>query len=134
METTSASEIVYADLVPRFSAFVIDVFILAPIIIVMELLVGEKANSDAFIAITGNILFFTYFFATESLWGQSLGKKLLKIKVVSIDGSPANPLKIAIRNCIGLFERNLIGACFIAISKKKERLGDMVAGTIVVRI
>lgn len=42
--------------------------------------------------------------------GYTLGKKIMKIRVVSADGTRANPVQIIIRECIGKYFVNMLGS------------------------
>jgi uncharacterized RDD family membrane protein YckC len=68
--------------------------------------------------------------------GQSLGKKIMGIRVVRSDGFPVDPGSSLIRNLLrfvdtfmGLF---IIGFTFMAASPGFRRLGDWAGGTLVV--
>lgn len=69
--------------------------------------------------------------------GQSLGKKLLKIKVVSLDGGQASMGQYFIRWVFRIADftltANLLGFVSVAVSQKKQRIGDLVAGTTLIR-
>ncbi|MNK38472.1 RDD family protein [compost metagenome] len=69
--------------------------------------------------------------------GQSLGKKLLKIKVVSLDGGQASIGQYFIRWVFRIADftltGNLLGFISVAVSQKKQRIGDLVAGTTLIR-
>ena len=77
-----------------------------------------------------------YYFALESGDGQTVGKKLLKLRVVRADGRPAGMREIAVRTVlrvvdgIGLYIVGLI--VMLATGQRRQRLGDMAAGTIIV--
>jgi uncharacterized RDD family membrane protein YckC len=77
-----------------------------------------------------------YYFALESGDGQTLGKKLMKLRVVRADGRPAGMNEIAVRTVlrvvdgIGLYIVGLI--VMLATGQRRQRLGDMAAGTIIV--
>jgi uncharacterized RDD family membrane protein YckC len=77
-----------------------------------------------------------YYFALESGDGQTLGKKLMKLRVVRADGRPAGMSEIAVRTVlrvvdgIGLYIVGLI--VMLATGQRRQRLGDMAAGTIIV--
>ena len=69
--------------------------------------------------------------------GQSIGKKLMKIKVVSLDGAQASTGQYFIRWVFRLadfiFTAQVGGLICIALSNRKQRIGDIVAGTTVVK-
>ncbi|AXG70485.1 RDD family protein [Kordia sp. SMS9] len=78
-----------------------------------------------------------YTLVLESLWeGQTVGKKILKIKVVKIDGYQATFVDYLIRWIFRIVDLNILSG-FIALitvimSDKGQRLGDMTAGTAVI--
>lgn len=82
------------------------------------------------------IIWLAYFTILEGTTGQTVGKMLCKIKVVKEDENPCDLHTAFIRNILrvidGIFVY-LVGAIFIARSDKKQRLGDRVAKTIVVK-
>ncbi len=76
--------------------------------------------------------------AAESLWnGRTLGKAALGLRVVTVEGGPIRFRHAAIRAIIGLFEIyvtvGLVALLCIIFSARDQRLGDHVAGTIVLR-
>lgn len=80
-----------------------------------------------------------YSIVLESIFeGQTLGKKLIKIKVVKIDGYQAGFGDYLIRWIFRIVENNLfiglIGIITMASSKKVQRIGDMAAGTAVITL
>jgi len=81
------------------------------------------------------VIFYTLLF--ESLFeGQTPGKKLLKIKVIKIDGYQASFGDYLMRWLMRLVDiligGGLIGVIAMANNKKRQRLGDMAAGTAVI--
>ncbi len=78
-----------------------------------------------------------YFIAFESLWnGQTPGKRAIGIRVVRDGGYPLTFLDAVIRNFIRIIEAALIyvpSAISAVASSQNKRLGDLAAGTIVVR-
>ena len=84
------------------------------------------------------MLFFGYFIAFEWLWeGRTPGKRLLGIRVVRDGGFPLDFTSSVIRNLVRILELALgfyaISAVSTLLSPQNRRLGDMAAGTIVVR-
>jgi uncharacterized RDD family membrane protein YckC len=79
-----------------------------------------------------------YFIAFETLWrGRTLGKAALGLRVVTREGAPVRFRHAAIRALLGLVDF-AIGSGFIAIvlillTRDNQRLGDLVAGTLVLR-
>jgi len=80
------------------------------------------------------LVYFTYFEGTS---GQTIGKKVSKIKVVKEDGSRCDLGSALIRNILRIIDHlpflYLLGIVLIAATEKKQRLGDMLAKTIVVK-
>jgi len=98
----------------------------------------ETSLAIAFIATIIFIVYFGYFILFETFWnGQTPGKKLMGLRVVRDGGYSADFGSIAIRNLIrvGEFAAGLyaISAVAALMSPENKRLGDMAAGTIVVR-
>lgn len=80
-----------------------------------------------------------YHFILESfLAGQTIGKRLLKIKVVRIDGSRATIYEYFIRWAMNLVDiwmlSGVVGLLSIILSKQSQRIGDMAAGTTVISL
>ncbi len=77
-----------------------------------------------------------YYFALESGDGQTVGKKLMKLRVVRADGRPAGMREIAVRTIlrvvdgVGVYIVGLI--TMLATGERRQRIGDLAAGTIVV--
>jgi len=80
------------------------------------------------------ILYFTYF---EGSSGQTIGKKFLNLKVVKTDGSKVDYFSAFLRNLLRVVDSlptaYILGILLIIVTKERQRLGDMVAGTLVVR-
>jgi hypothetical protein len=75
-----------------------------------------------------------YFFLCEALWGCTLGKRLLGLRVLARDGEPASAKAVALRTSTRIVEDGPIGlAVFLASGKRRGRLGDMLGDTIVAR-
>jgi uncharacterized RDD family membrane protein YckC len=77
-----------------------------------------------------------YHFAMESGDGQTVGKKLMKLRVVLADGRPAGMREIAVRTVlrvidgIGLYIVGLI--VMLVTGERRQRIGDLAGGTMVV--
>jgi uncharacterized RDD family membrane protein YckC len=81
----------------------------------------------------------TYFAFFEWLWnGQTPGKRWLKLRVIREDGRPITFWEAAVRNLLRLFDMMpgifySIGLVSVFISERDQRVGDLFAGTVVVR-
>jgi hypothetical protein len=74
----------------------------------------------------------SYHFVMEMVRGQSIGKKMMHLRVVQDDGTAAGTNKIATRTIFRLLDYTLLGPIAVLLSgKKRKRLGDMAAGTCV---
>ena len=77
-----------------------------------------------------------YYFSLELTSGQTIGKKLLNIRVVTLTGQPRTAGQMAIRTVLrivdGLPFLYLVGFVCVLVTMHKQRLGDMAANTIVV--
>jgi uncharacterized RDD family membrane protein YckC len=84
------------------------------------------------------ILFFIYtgyFVFFETIWqGQTPGKRIAKIRVICDDGKPVGLQQASLRALLRPIDETLfIGAFLIMLSNSEKRLGDLVAGTIVIQ-
>jgi len=81
-------------------------------------------------------LYWGYFAIFEILWnGQTPGKRQAKIRVISASGRPITVFEGIGRNFMRAIDSvgfYLVGAVTCAVDKQNRRLGDMVAGTVVV--
>jgi uncharacterized RDD family membrane protein YckC len=103
--------------------------------------VTDRVAESILIALIVVVVFavlFGYFIVFEAAWnGQTPGKKIVGIRVVRDGGYPIDFGASLIRNLIRVGEQ-LIGYYLLAaisalISPENKRLGDLAAGTIVVR-
>ncbi|HYO64375.1 MAG TPA: RDD family protein [Pyrinomonadaceae bacterium] len=80
-----------------------------------------------------------YFALFEWAWnGQTPGKKWLKLRVIREDGRPVTFWEAAARNLLRIFDMMpfpfySIGLACVFVSPRDQRVGDYVAGTVVVR-
>ena len=88
------------------------------------------------------LLFTGYFVFFEWLWnGQTPGKRLMKLRVIREDGRPITFWEAMTRNILRLFDTfpgflipiYSIGLITIFMNGRDQRIGDMFAGTVVVR-
>jgi uncharacterized RDD family membrane protein YckC len=140
-----------AGLGSRFLALAADVALQLLVLLFYGLVTGAHATKVApaeqklgqaiLIAIgviAGFVLFFGYFIVFELLWnGQSPGKRLLGLRVIRDAGFPIDAGASCIRNVVRIVEAGFGFYVFSGIvmlaSGENKRLGDIAAGTIVVR-
>ncbi len=88
------------------------------------------------------LVFAGYFIFFEWLWnGQTPGKKLLKLRVIREDGRPITLWEALARNLLRIFDAipgfvlpvYSIGLIAIFANTRDQRVGDIIAGTVVVR-
>ena len=88
------------------------------------------------------LIFAGYFVVFEWLWsGQTPGKRLLKLRVIREDGRPITFWEAMARNLLRIFDAvpglvlpiYSIGLISIFANRRDQRIGDMFAGTVVVR-
>ena len=88
------------------------------------------------------LLFAGYFIFFEWLWdGQTPGKRLLKLRVIREDGRPITLWEAIARNLLRVFDATpgfllpiySVGLIAIFLSSRDQRVGDIFAGTVVIR-
>ena len=126
----------------RFVALLVDTLLEMLIFAaVIALLVVADADSFAVFAVTGVTVFallFVYPVAFElAAGGRTPGKRWSSLRVVCDDGSPVTFRASALRNLVRLVDLlpglYLVGAVAIFATRRNQRLGDLAAGTLVVR-
>ena len=97
---------------------------------------GELAFGVMFFIIFATV--FLYFILQEALWnGFTVGKKVMGIKVVSTDGTPVTLRGAAFRNLMRIADIvgfYIVGLVAIFLNERSQRLGDLVAGTLVIHV
>lgn len=138
VNTSQHVEIDYpvAGLGERISARLIDLAAILGMFILLSIVF--LLVKTVFLFVFGAIVYAFYNLICEILMdGQSLGKKAMKIKVISIDGSQASLGQYFIRWIFRIVDFALTaqigGMICIALSDHKQRIGDIVAGTTLVK-
>jgi uncharacterized RDD family membrane protein YckC len=129
----------------RFVAQIVDLLVLSVGMVALGvagfflgLLTGRSDVTVLVIAVVGFVLFWAYWILPEALWsGQTLGKRLLHLRVIDARGGPVTPGQAVVRNLLRIVDflptSYAIGAVAIFASARNQRLGDLAAGTVVVR-
>jgi len=85
--------------------------------------------------------FFSWFYGGlfETFWnGQTPGKRLMGIRVLTIEGRPINGLQAILRNILRVVDEQPILLCQLgfwtaALTERFQRLGDLACGTLVIQ-
>jgi uncharacterized RDD family membrane protein YckC len=120
----------------RWAATVVDTFVCVALFVVFGVLSGGE-GSWMLPALAVTVA--AYYVVLEGRWGATLGRLATRTRVVDRFGHPPGFGKAAIRTAFRLIEVNplLIGGLpagiAVGLSKTRQRLGDMAAGTYVLR-
>jgi uncharacterized RDD family membrane protein YckC len=107
-------------------------------------------SGSTFMHVMGGIVFFVVFVLigflywvlfTHAQQGQTLGMKLLRLRVISMGGGPANMAQLTIRWVALILDAipytwpftGLLGFIVILCSRDRQRIGDHLARTLVIR-
>jgi uncharacterized RDD family membrane protein YckC len=138
-----AGALVHAGVGLRFVAVLLDLLVLVLLAIPVGLVSGGGyASSEAGNAQVGVVLdswpalglWLGYYVFLEVLFGGTIGKLVVGLRVIRVDGTPVGFGASLIRNIFRfpiLFY--LVAAIAVWTSPKKQRIGDRVAGTLVVK-
>lgn len=127
----------------RMTAYLVDLMIRGVIVLIVGLILQMTAlfMFDGFSTGAVLLLLFAlewgYFVLFESLWsGRTPGKKAMGLRVVKEGGYPTGFLDIALRNLLRAADFlpicYAIGLGVMGLDPRFRRLGDMVAGTVVI--
>lgn len=123
----------------RAVAIIIDAIILMIVGWVLALGMGGSGPTGFALSGAPALIWFliglAYYVVMEVKWGGTLGKKAMGLKVVKESGEPLDWQSSIVRNILRIIDGfffYLVGAIVIWVSKKKQRLGDMAAHTLVV--
>jgi len=133
----------YQGFAPRLVAQIVDGIIL----LIFNYMIGASmagATSFGFYGAeaypllgAGFLIFLLYFVILEGMRGATVGKMVMKIKVVREDGSPCGLSPAIIRNILRIVDMlpflYIIGLILMSRSDKKQRFGDRIAKTVVVK-
>ncbi|TCK66665.1 putative RDD family membrane protein YckC [Winogradskyella wandonensis] len=129
----------------RMVAFLIDGVILLTYMTIMENLVNMSQIFDAdgwtrrgFLGLFYLPAFFYSLICHIIFGGRTIGKMIMKIKVVRLDGAPTQWYNLLVRWMLRIVDIWLffssIGVLSILLSERKQRVGDAAAGTVVISV
>ena len=93
--------------------------------------------ATAILALAGFVVYFGYYAIFESIWnGQTPGKRVAHLRVIQESGRPLCIWQAVVRNLMRVVDWlpvfYAVGLASALLSKQNRRLGDFVAGTVVV--
>ncbi len=135
--------------VTRCLAWAVDFLILVVALLALSMGLGSFAAlapdlAGAFSALAFFVMMFGYGIVLEWLWrGQTVGKKLFRLRVMDAEGLPLRFHQVVMRNLLRGVDQlpgvlvigpgcYLVGGLCCLLTAKAQRLGDLAAGTIVV--
>ncbi|MEO1197958.1 MAG: RDD family protein [Pseudomonadota bacterium] len=148
----------------RFGSQIIDLLITGGLCIalILVLALSNSVTGTTLSAVSALLFFFIrtpYYAAAELVWnGQTLGKRLSRIRVISGNGRSLTPYQIVVRNLMREVEVFVPGTMLIVVSeldvielalllgwiavviaiplfnRRRQRLGDIIANTYVIRL
>ncbi|MGM0366079.1 MAG: RDD family protein [Actinomycetota bacterium] len=143
-------KVIFAGLGLRFAALLIDLLVFSALFFpVTRLLKGvwimgaadHRWAKGLFITdplcIAFLVFMAAYFVLLEAYWSKTLGKLAMGIKVAGTNGQKPGLKKSMARNILRVVDSlpagNILGIILIASSRQKERFGDRIAGTRVIK-
>ena len=128
--------------VTRFLAWSVDLLVILTASKLLNVLLGVMGIISRDLAIAAGVLGYFivsigYGIAAEWYWrGQSLGKRLLRLRVMDANGLQLRFSQIVIRNLLRFVDSlpllYMVGGLTCLVNRHAQRLGDFVANTIVV--
>jgi uncharacterized RDD family membrane protein YckC len=130
--------------VTRMLAWLVDAAVIMAMMVFLGMVIGilRLLSSDlagAAIAICYFVISIGYGIACEWFWrGQTVGKRLLRLRVVDVEGMRLQFNQITTRNLLRFVDAlpvlYFLGGLTCWLSPKCQRLGDLAANTVVLRI
>jgi uncharacterized RDD family membrane protein YckC len=135
--TGDAKQSVFMFFLKRAAAFIIDYLLVAVVAIIVAILLGLFFRTD--VAFNENalsyfiiLLFGSYYVYMLGKYGYTIGKKLLKLKVVKDDGSKLTYVNALVRFLgTALSSIIVVGYIVMFFNHRRKNLHDYIAGTIV---
>jgi uncharacterized RDD family membrane protein YckC len=129
----------------RVAAALVDAAVTLGIVLLMTWLFGSKYTTPegeirfkltGLKALTPFMYWFIIMPILEAVFGQTIGKKFLGIKVISADYSKATLIQVFVRHLFDVIDWlpgfGIVGLLVASNNPNSQRVGDLVAKTIVV--
>jgi uncharacterized RDD family membrane protein YckC len=128
----AAPQLQYVSVGPRFLAVLIDSILIG----IVNGIIGAALRGSSTVGLIAAVITIAYYIVMEATQGATVGKMVLGLRVVRIDGSPISWNESIIRNLLRIVDAiavYLVGAILVWNSPTRQRLGDRVAKTVVIR-
>jgi uncharacterized RDD family membrane protein YckC len=140
-----------AGVATRLTAALLDLLVLGCLLLIVSVLViaiaaaatgnSSEANALVVLSLLSYLLFASwviiavlYFTISEAVsGGKTLGKSAMGIRVIRVDGGTASIGEYFLRSAAYIVDIFGVGAILLFFHPQSRRLGDLVAGTVVVR-
>ncbi len=129
--------------ITRFLAWLIDLFVVIAAVFTLQKVFGALVPlaGDVMVAalmVAFFLIWFGYGIVLEWFWhGRTIGKKLFGLRVTDEQGLHLTFYQVALRNLLRLVDMlpmlYLAGGLACLLSRRCQRLGDLAAGTVVIR-
>ncbi|HVA22497.1 MAG TPA: RDD family protein [Candidatus Micrarchaeia archaeon] len=141
-------EVAVAGIGSRFLAAVLDTLAIllveAVLIFAVVAVLGSASHPGAggplliVLVVVASLVPIAYYVVFElAAEGRSLGKMALGLRVVRLDGVPVGAAESLVRNIVRLLDflpvAYGVGVCTMFVARNSRRLGDLAAGTVVIR-
>ena len=124
-----------APFLKRVTACLIDSAIISLAWLVLVIALGKGIEARLVYLPYLALVTFLYYLLQEGLFASTIGKRMLKLRIVGPDGAPSSMKQSTVRNLLRFVDwipvLYVVGAIVIATSSRKQRLGDIAAGTVV---
>ena len=149
MSSTDSFQFHYAHLGRRFAALAIDFIIFCILFFPVTKIVkgvwvmtaeehlwgyGWLVTDPLCLTFLGIIVI--YFVVLESAFGATIGKRIVGLRVVALDGSRPGIMRSLVRNLLRVVDSlpalNILGVILILRSPERARFGDRIGGTRVI--
>jgi phosphoenolpyruvate carboxykinase (GTP) len=120
-------QLAFASLRARCAAGLIDLAVTFAVVVPLGLVLHQTG------VLLGAVIVIAAFAAAEARTGRTLGKAVMRIRVLQLDGRPCTTLAAIVRNAFRVIDGfpgiYLVALASVAGSKRRQRIGDQAAGT-----
>jgi uncharacterized RDD family membrane protein YckC len=122
----------------RIAAFVTDAVAFAVVWTALAAAFGAVSETlGGIVGGVGSALFFLYFIYFEAEYGQTVGKMVMDVVVVTEGGGPVGYKEAVIRTVLRIVDilpfLYIVGLVAIYLTDREQRIGDVLADTVVLK-